>query len=68
MPKLQSYYILFMDTSNNLYQAIWGFQGETTGDLVFEAGDIITVVAKTEPEWWDVSICKLNKKLKSSVT
>lgn len=44
-----------MGDSNN-YQAIWAFQGETTGDLSFEAGDVIIVTSKSDPEWWEVSI------------
>ena len=34
------------------YEAIYDFEGQEEGDLVFSAGDIIEVISKEAGDWW----------------
>lgn len=47
----EAYAEVFNEQENNLYVALFAYQSDEPGDLVFEAGEQIEIIKK-ENEWW----------------
>lgn len=40
------------ETGGEMYRALYAYAGQNDDELAFEAGDVIAMINKEEPDWW----------------